>query len=483
MRTLADLTDRLSHTQGKPYRRAILVDYFRHAARPDCGWVAAVLIGEIALPRVGSAALKRLAAERLDETLFTWSRDYVGDLGETIALLWPGLPGGDLCIADVVQELIEAEKSTLSALVANCLDKLDTRERWVFLRLVTGGPRVPVSALEVKQALAEFGGTDTSAVEEVWHSLTPPYEPLFAWLGGRGEKPRTGGLPVFHPPVAARPIEESDLNLIESSEYFAEWKWDGARVQLVGLNGARRVFSREGDDITAAHTELSALIPEGTVLDGELLASGEVRLFDILVAEARDLRPEPYDNRRSRLQSHLEADPVLKLSLSPLLPYTTVDDLKSYRSRASEYGAIGIMVKPRHVPWSPREDWLAWNIDDRRTSAVLLYCERMRNGALELTLGRLRGNALAPVGRVRADLPEDEMSKLHDWISENRTDRFGPVQQVRPDLVCEVAFSAVDTATRRKAGLVLRNPKLLRILWDMPADAVMDISELTGLAR
>src|ERR1700722_19570354 len=273
MIAFAELLERLVFTPSRNAKIALLRRYFATQPDPDRGIGLAAITGELSFTAAKPGLIRELAATRTDPVLFAWSYDYVGDLAETVALMWPATPtnAAPPRLADVVEALESAPKSTLSKLVAGWLDACDASTRFALLKLITGGLRVGVSARLAKIALAEIGGGEAGAVEEVGHGLAPPYLPLFAWLEGRGEKPDPADQPVFRPPMLAHPLEATDIAALHPEDWRAEWKWDGIRVQLVATAGGRRLYSRGAEDISGAFPEILEAMDFHAVLDGELL--------------------------------------------------------------------------------------------------------------------------------------------------------------------------------------------------------------------
>ena len=210
----------------------------------------------------------------MDPVLFAWSYDYVGDLAETVALVWPAKPGANREpeLSEVVDALSVAPRGAVQGLIEGWLDALDPDGRWALLKLLTGGLRVGLSARLAKQAAADLGGVPLAEVEEVWHALRPPYEDLFAWLEGRSERPSADAPGRFRPVMLAQALDEAvEFTKLDPADYAAEWKWDGIRVQAVSERGRRRLFSRAGDDISAAFPDVLAELTFEGVIDGELL--------------------------------------------------------------------------------------------------------------------------------------------------------------------------------------------------------------------
>ncbi|TMV80100.1 hypothetical protein FGG78_25550, partial [Thioclava sp. BHET1] len=278
-------------------------------------------------------------AERMDAELFALSYDYVGDLAETIALVWePGEgvpPEGDLALSVVIARLTDLPPRRAAAELAGLLDGMEPAARFALLKLATGGLRVGVSAGMAKQALARLGDVAPAEIEEIWHGLAPPYTDLFAWLEGRGPRPDPAPEGAFRPMMLATSFDASARAEAVPADFLAEWKWDGIRVQLVAEGTTRRIYSRSGEEISHAFPEIAAHMGFDAVLDGELLIArpgpegpqiapfGDlqqrlnrksvsramleshpafVRVYDLLAEGAEDLRALPFALRRARLE-------------------------------------------------------------------------------------------------------------------------------------------------------------------------------------
>src|SRR5271155_5121561 len=258
MRAFARLLDRLSLTQGRNAKLTLVRDFLRETPDPDRGWALAALTGALSFDAAKPAAIRKAVESRMDPVLFGWSYDFVGDLAETVALVWPATPGANREpeLSEVVDALRTAARSEVQALLERWLDALDADGRWALLKLLTGGLRVGVSARLAKLALAELGGVEISEIDEVWHGQHPPYEDLFAWLEKRSEKPTADTPGRFRPVMLAQAIDDADFAKLDPADYAAEWKWDGIRVQAVNERGQRRLYSRTGDDIGQAFPDV-----------------------------------------------------------------------------------------------------------------------------------------------------------------------------------------------------------------------------------
>ncbi len=527
MREFATLLDRLSYTPARNGKLRLLADYFRRAPDPARGYALAAITGTLSIEAVKAASVRALAEARVDPQLFGWSYDYVGDLAETVALIWPAQPGANRPpdLAEVVETLRAASRREAPQLVAGWLDALDPTGRWALLKLITGALRIGVSARLAKTALAEFGGVALDEVEEVWHGLTPPYEPLFAWLEKRAPRPEVGDLALFRPLMLANPLNEGELETLDPADYLAEWKWDGIRVQAVSRpSGERRLFSRTGDDIGRAFPDLLEQFAFDAVIDGELLVGTPeavapfndlqqrlnrktvtarmaqdypafLRAYDILFEGGEDLRGLPFAGRRQRLEAwHGRATPG-RVDVSPLVPFVRWEELAALRDNARAAGIEGLMLKRKdsaYVAGRPRGPWFKWKRGALTADLVLMYAQRGHGKRSsyysDYTFGAWAEGPegslqLTPVGKAYFGFTDQELRLLDKWVRDNTVDRYGPVRAVRPGLVLEVAFDSIHASTRHKSGLAMRFPRIHRIRWDKPAAEADRLEALSAMAE
>jgi DNA ligase-1 len=515
----AALLDALLFTPSRLGKLRLMTEYFAATADPGRGWALAALTGELGFAEVKASQIRALAESRVDPELLAWSYDFVGDLAETVSLIWPARPGFDRVpgLAEIVAELDAATRANAGERLARWLDALDATGRWALLKLVTGGLRIGVSARLAKTALADWSKVPLDEIEALWHGLLPPYTELFAWLEGKGPRPETRSRPTFHPLMLANPLDDSELDALDPGAYRAEWKWDGIRVQLVSRGGEKRLYSRSGDDIGAAFPDILEAMPPDVVLDGELLVlrDGEVapfndlqqrlnrktasakmlqdypaavRLYDILEEGGEDLRPLPFDERRRRLERWMSAGPRPRLNLSPLVPFASWDALRSLRAGARERGIEGLMLKRRdsaYVPGRPKGPWFKWKRGALTVDTVLMYAQRGsgRRSSFysDYTFGAWKDGALVPVGKAYSGFTDEELKRLDRWVRDNTVERYGPVREVAPKLVLEVAFDSVHRSSRHKSGLAMRFPRIHRIRWDKPAAEADTVETLEKL--
>jgi DNA ligase 1 len=334
MNRFAQLLDRLAYEPSRNAKLRLLTDYFRSVPDPDRGYALAAITGALSFRHAKAGVIRALIAERADPMLFELSYDYVGDLSETVALMWPSflsprsgervasgeaasrvrgkspdegspspasppsasrhpLPasrgeGSAPTLTHVVTTLAALGKTELPRQLAAWLDALDETGRWALLKLVTGALRIGVSARLAKTAAAALGGKQPDEVELVWPGLAPPYTALFAWIEGRADKPVTRDPAPFRPVMLSHAIEETDFPNLDPAAFAAEWKWDGIRVQAVaGEDGGARVarlYSRTGEDVSGAFPDLTAALTFDGAIDGELLIvrDGRVQSFNVL---------------------------------------------------------------------------------------------------------------------------------------------------------------------------------------------------------
>ncbi len=515
MIAFAELLERLTLTPGRLAKVALLRRFFETEPDPDRGIGLAALTGELAFDAAKPGLIRALAEERTDPVLFAWSYDYVGDLAETVALMWPERRSNASppLLAEVVEALAVTPKAELPRLVAGWLDASPPAVRLAILKLITGALRVGASVRLAKVALAELSGGTVAAddIEEVWHGLSPPYDPLFAWVEGRGERPDPAGAPVFRPPMLAHPLEAPDLAALDYQAFAAEWKWDGIRVQLVSTPGGRRLYSRGADDISLAFPEIVERMDFDAVLDGELLVVRDgvvapfadlqqrlnrklptakmltqfpvlVRLYDILFDNGVDLRPLAFTERRTRLEAFVDRVRPDRMDLSELVEAPDLPALSELRDGARAASIEGLMLKRRdspYLPGRPKGMWWKWKRDPLTIDAVLMYAQRGHGKRSsyysDYTFGLWReldngDEELVPVGKAYSGFTDAELVMLDRWIRNNTTQRFGPVREVEhgtaKGIVLEIAFDAAQRSTRHKSGVALRFPRVGRLRLD-----------------
>ena len=524
MKRFAELLDRLLLTPSRNAKLRLLADYFRETQDPDRGLALAAITGSLSFASVKPALLRTLAMERMDPVLFSYSYDYVGDLAETVSLVWESDADEDhdISLAEAVQRLAGASRSDAGRVLAGLLDAMEPASRFAIIKLVTGGLRIGVSARLAKQALADLGGVDIHDVEDIWHGLEPPYESLFAWLEGRAGKPERAAAALFRPVMLANPVQEGDLDRIEPDDYAAEWKWDGIRVQAVGEGGLRRLYSRSGDEISAAFPDLVEAIDFDGTIDGELLVGRPpehvgsfsdlqqrlnrktvsaktmrdfpafMRCYDLMQEGPDDLRALPFAGRRVRLESFVARLDPARFDLSPLVTFSDWLQLEQLRKVPPHPIIEGVMLKRRdstYVPGRPKGPWFKWKRDPHVIDAVLMYAQRGHGKRSsyysDYTFGVWTGGELVPVGKAYFGFTDEELKQIDKYVRDNTIERFGPVRSVRAEpghgLVLEVAFEGLNRSTRHKSGVAMRFPRIARLRWDKRPEDADRLDTLTAM--
>lgn len=499
MKAFATLIDRLTVTPNPAHQIALIRDYLRLTPDPDRGFALAALTGAW-MPRiVRPAKLREWMGERVDPILLDKSLNYVGDLTETVSLLWPESRSNRQppSLSEILETLTETAKGDMDPLVTGWLDACEPATRFVLLRLLSGGVRTGVSSRIIKAGVAALSTNATvEQVEEVWHAIQPPYQALLAWAEGRGTRPDTDGFPTFRPFMRGTTVRNPKLS---TANMVAEYKWSGARVQWVQAKGKVRLYSSQGDDLSAVFPDVTQPLSDDVVLDGQLMvhhngkpATAEdlarrlrrktvtaallqdlpatVRFFDILGHKGEDMREFALVDRRARLEAFATKNGLV---LSPSLPLENLTNLHQHLGDID--GTEGLILKAGDRPYTAgraEDDWLKWPQAAVRFQGVLLYVQRASGGAnaalTEFTLGAVtdkdaNGN-LIPIGKVApGDLTSEEMAQIRAYVRENMLERFGPVLSIKAGLVLEIECEGIEASQRRKSGLRLKSPKAVRL--------------------
>jgi DNA ligase-1 len=580
MNRFAELLDRLAYEPGRNNKLRLIEAYFREVGDPDRGYALAAITGALSFKHAKPGLIRDLITDRTDPVLFGLSYDYVGDLSETVALMWPkssalsapspaggggpgeeepppgslrrasALPsdptspasgGGALSsgaslataghnhpppptLTEVVTTLRTLGKTELPRQLARWLDELDETGRWALLKLVTGAMRIGVSARLAKTAVAALGDKDPHEVELIWPGLTPPYTDLFAWLEGRGDKPVNRDPAPFRPVMLAHAIEDTDFAGLDASDYIAEWKWDGIRVQAVAGRDDRghitaRLYSRTGEDITRSFPDLVRSLHLPGAIDGELLVMRDgrvqsfnvlqqrlnrkvvspklikefpihLRAYDLLGDGDNDLRELTFAERRRELEAFVKKLDDPRIDLSPTIPFDSWETLRAARANPADAGAgedadavEGVMLKRRDAPYlpgRPKGQWWKWKRDPHIIDAVLMYAQRGHGKRSSYysdytfgvwTAGE-NGDELVPVGKAYFGFTDEELLQIDRFVRRNTTEKFGPVRHIVHEptqgLVLEVAFEGLQRSPRHKSGIAMRFPRISRLRWDKP---------------
>jgi DNA ligase-1 len=525
LRRFADLFTQLDQTTKTTVKVAALADYFREAPEEDRLWTVALLSGRRPRRTVTATDLRIWAAERAGLPLWLFEEAYpvVGDLAETIALVLPApSASSDRPLAHWIAEirgLARLEPPQRKTAILAAWDSQSVTERFVFNKLITGGFRMGVSQKLMTRALSEATGVPEP---ELAHRLMGDWAPerttwerliLSADVGEDLSRP--------YPFYLAYQLDDGPDALGDPSEWAAEHKWDGIRGQLILRGGAHHLWSRGEELMTDRFPELAAardFLPDGTVIDGEVLAWAEdrplpfaalqkrigrktvpkkllieapvvLRAYDLLEWEGADIRDRPFADRRTLLEALVRSLPAsAPIRLSDRLPFATWGDLAAIRARSRDEGAEGLMLKRLASPYlagRKKGDWWKWKVDPLTIDAVMIYAQsghgRRANLFTDFTFAVRDGNALVPFTKAYSGLTDAEFREITAWVKKNTLERYGPVRQVRPEHVFEIAFEGIQASPRHKSGIALRFPRMARWRRDKPVDEANTLDDLRAM--
>ena len=544
MKAFAALYRELDESTSSLSKQAALQRYLRAAPPQDAAWAVYFLAGGKPRQLVPTKLLREQArvAAGVPEWLFVESYEAVGDLAETVSLL---LPAPRAPIERALSEWMEQHllplrgrpPQTLMQRLAEQWDALAVSDRLVYFKLITGGFRVGVSKLQVTQALAAVGGLDAKDVAQRLMGYTqiaaqPRAADYLALIEARSATSVVAAAPAGHPyPFFLAhpfnpPLAEFDTALGPPADWLVEWKWDGIRAQLVQRSGQTWIWSRGEELVSERFPELLQLgLPDGTVLDGEILVwrDGQVQPFadlqrrigrktlgakllrevpvvlcayDVLEIAGRDLRSEPQQLRRTHLEALLAAHPHPALQLSPLLHGSSWADLAQQREQARALGVEGMMLKRADAQYGVGRTkdvgvWWKWKIDPLSIDAVLIYAQRGHGRRASLysdyTFAVWSGppddasRQLVPFAKAYSGLTDEEMKRVDAVIRKTTIESFGPVRSVTPTLVFELGFEGIARSTRHKSGIAVRFPRMLRWREDKPIAEADSLGTLQAL--
>jgi DNA ligase-1 len=537
MRRFAALYDQLDRASRPAEFPAILAAYFREAPPADAAWALALLMGRKVKRSITHVAIREAAAAAvgLERWLVDACQEETGDLAETIALLLPDAYGGaspdgtDEPLHQVIERRIlslpRLDTTGKRGAMLDAWATMNPLQRGVFLRILNGSLRVGVQASHLVAAMAEVAGVDPQLMAHRISRFRSPDPDDYAALLTGGSKRGTEALRPY-PFFSATPLPPetaSEIHFLgDPDEWLAEWKWDGHRAQVIVGDGTATIWSKAGEPVTHAFPEVVAAaseLPDGTVLDGELLAwenerplplgtlhkrilrqANEPRLFpevpvvflaqDLLQHCGEDLRGEPLSDRRALLEEILAECPSRgrAIRLSPLLDEHTWAQRAEVRSTLRSLGAHSVLLKRKTSTYQsgrPRGDWWEWKAEPMSVDAVLVMAEAGSGQRSSLfttyTLAVWDLDELVPIARVASGLDQETMQAIDAWIRQHTLARFGPVRRVEPEHVFEVHFEGIQASDRHRCGLVVRSPRVHRLRADKHIDEADTIDHLRAM--
>ena len=521
MRDFAALFTRIDETTKTSVKTAALADYFCNADPADKLWTIALFTGRRPKRTITATRLREWAAEvaGLPDWLFEDSYSIVGDLAETIALVLPPARSENAQSLqfwiDRIRALSAMEEPERKAGIIAAWDSLPTVQRFLFTKLLTGGFRVGVSAKLVTRALSQATGQSEA---ELTHKLMGSWTPdTVTWESLIEAEDPTADQSRPYPFYLAYQLDDlAELGAPEG--WNAERKWDGIRGQLILRGGVHYLWSRGEDLMTDRFPEFAQLLdylPRGTVIDGEVLAFDGTRplpfnalqkrigrksvpkkllkeapvvlmAYDLLETGGQDMRERPLSERRARLEQIVSRAPSASpIRLSESLEFADWGALAAARAQSRAVGAEGLMLKRLDSPYlsgRKRGDWWKWKIDPLTIDAVMIYAQaghgRRANLFTDYTFAVRNGDDLVPFTKAYSGLTDAEFREITGWVRKNTLQRFGPVRQVPPTLVFEIAFEGIQASSRHKSGVALRFPRMARWRKDKPVAEVNTLEDL-----
>jgi len=508
MRRFAHLYAELDSTTKTNAKIDALVRYFAEARTGDAAWALYFLSGRRIKQLINARKLHSwaLQATGIDEWLFAECYDAVGDIAETISLLLPrASESSPLSLAEWVETrlipLRGMNEDQQRAVILSAWDQLDGTERFVWNKLLTGGFRVGVSQLLITRALAQVSRIDK---ETIAHRLMGAWEPTVEyWSSLMASDTQSSDVSRPYPFFLAYPIERDELDALgDAGGWQAEWKWDGIRAQLIRRDGQSYLWSRGEELISERFPELiemSLKLPDGVVIDGEILPwkDGSVMPFaqlqrrigrktlsrkilndipviflsyDVLEWGRHDIRERPLSERRALLEQIVDDVNAPSLSLSPIVPGDTWEVLADQRDSGRDRHVEGLMLKRKTSPYRvgrQRGDWWKWKVNPLTIDAVLIYAQRGSGKRASLYTDYTFGvwndqGELVPFAKAYSGLTDAEIRQVDSFIRRSTIEKFGPVRTVTPELVFELAFEGIQRSSRHKSGIAVRFPRILR---------------------
>jgi DNA ligase 1 len=532
VRAFSELYEELDTTTSTNLKVAAMARYFRSAAPADAAWAAYMLSGRRLKRFLGPTLLYRWLAETcgLPEWLLDESYSAVGDFAETVALLMESdttVASADVPLATWIEErllpLRAAEESQQREAIVNWWRTLPYRECFLLNKLLTGELRVGVSELLVTRALSEVLEIPRPDVARRMMGEWRPSAEF--WNQLKSGEPAESDISAPYPFFLASPIEGDPASLGPREDWLAEWKWDGIRSQLIRRKGECFIWSRGEDVITERFPEIvsaAAKLPEGVVLDGELVAwrDGAIRPFsdlqqrigrkkltpailtsvpvrflayDLLEEDYVDIRTLTLRERRKRLEALIADAPTEAFETSAAVTAGDWPELAKLREESRTRGVEGLMLKALDSPYGTgrqRGTWWKWKIEPYSFDGVMLYAQpghgRRSNLYTDYTFGVRDGDTLVPVAKAYSGLSNEEIAELDRWIRSHTVEKFGPVRQVEPTQVFELAYEGIAASNRHKSGIAMRFPRILRRRLDKPAaeaDTLQDLQAVLAAHR
>ncbi len=525
----ADLVKVLGTSTKTTDKLAALVQYFASADDKDKVWVIALFSGRKPKRAVNTTQLVTWCVEvaELPGWLFGESYHTVGDLAETISLLLPETvsdqPHENKSLHFYIETFKQIEKQDESIKRGFILDswkQMNQNERFVFNKLITGAFRIGVSQKMMVNALAKFTSLEASVIAHRISGNWDPSTTTFAEL--LNENPAITDYSKPYPFYLAYALDEAPETLGDENDWQVEWKWDGIRGQMIKRNNELFVWSRGEELMTDKFPEyncLKDLLPDGTVLDGEIIPSIDKKplpfallqtrigrknvtkknlqqtpitffAYDLLEYNYEDWRNKPLTERRKQLETIIAPLTVSTIILSPVITFSSWNELSDLRKTSRENGAEGFMIKRKlsiYQVGRKTGDWWKWKIEPLVIDCVMIYAEkgsgRRSNLYTAYTFAVKDGDKLIAFTRAYSGLTDKEFNEVDSFVKRNAIEKFGPVRTVKPELVFEIAFEGIAASNRHKSGVALRFPRINRWRKDKKPDEINTLEDLKKMLQ
>jgi DNA ligase 1 len=536
MKQFAALVNILGTSTKTNDKLQALQDYFTAAADKDKIWVIAIFSGRRPKRIINSAILQGWCIETTGITQWLFDECYhtVGDLGETIALLLPEpqTPAGLLpehTLSYYLETFIRIEKEpdeVKKQFITTSWQQMDRNEKFVFVKLITGGFRIGVSQKVMVNALAKTVSISPSIIA---HRISGNWNPAVTLFNDLlSEDVAATDFSKPYPFYLAYAVEEDLKSLAEENQWQAEWKWDGIRGQVIKRNNEFFVWSRGEELMTEKFPEYNNFkdqLPEGTVIDGEIIslaapaeegifkplpfAALQTRIgrknitkkqlteapvgfiaYDLLEYLGEDIRYKPITERRALLENIIAQTNHPAIHISPVIQFDNWQQLRDIRSGARDMGSEGIMLKRKNSPYQvgrKRGDWWKWKIDPLTIDAVMIYAQkghgRRSNLYTDYTFAVKDGDKLVSFTKAYSGLTDKEFAQVDAFVKRNSIEKFGPVRTVKPELVFEIAFEGIAASNRHKSGVALRFPRMSKWRQDKKPDEINTLDDLKEMMK
>lgn len=524
MQRFARLFEALDQTTKTNTKISLLTEYFKEAPPSDRLWTIALLSHKRPRRAVNTTMLRAWAAEAAGIPLWLFEESYhiVGDLAEAIALMLPKPErSSNRTLTEWIEFLIDLRdrpEEDKRNLIKTAWKELDHRKRFIFNKIITGGFRIGVSQKLMTRALARATGIDENVLI---HRLMGNWDPVSTTFEGLVlEQQEDEDLSKPYPFFLAYALDVDFNQLGDCQMWQAEYKWDGIRGQLIQRQGELFLWSRGEDLITGRFPEFEHLkekLPDGTVLDGEILLFKDnqplsfqhlqtrigrknvsrkmvqnmpavMMCYDLLEVAGQDIRNILLYDRRLKLERLIEALNDATLRLSPRVHFDDWHHLDVLRQEARQFYSEGIMLKSLESTYKSgrkRGEWWKWKIDPLTIDAVLLYAQqghgRRANLFTDYTFAVWDGDTLVPFAKAYSGLTDEEFLEITRYVREHTLDRYGPVRAVVPNLVFELAFEGIQSSKRHKSGVALRFPRMHRWRKDKHPKEANTLSDLKSM--